>query len=461
MKDASNQYQRESVDLSHLIYTNGRLGRIKPIALYEVNAGDSFSINIDGAIRMAPLRAPLMMDPHIHIAAYFVQHRKMYNYTTPQQWEDFIMAGTAGGVTLDVLTPTVNKLDFIPNTPVASGTNSFAAHLIRGINSIWNDYYRIPNITDEVDLDSTTHDFWDIDTLKARWGLIAARLPEFWTTGLTDSRYNAQDFADLSTAAADISLLDIAQVQGEYQTEVQRDWFDRRYRDLIKNGWGTNGIISTDADARPEILTIEQGFLNGSEIDVTADAGAKAVGEYVGKSTGPFSVHIPPKYFKEHGMIWIVACIRYPAILQEQEHYLRNRTLDYENFAADPKIVSTRGPVELTKQDFITNASTNKSWGHHPFGQQWRTQPHVVDKTLWNVNGYPFVDEDAINGGTVALEDVLRYYNEYNFGGIDDFFGSTTLFGNGHYMIAANAEVTAKRTLPSATTSIYAGAHLN
>jgi hypothetical protein len=450
-------------DLSHLCYQTGKLGTLKPIDIMHVNPGETFQVNLRGVIKTAPLRAPLTIDPHVHLAAYYVKHRHMYNWQetgTDNEWEKFIEAGyqynSGGADALDTLQSVSPNTHWkcLPKTP-NSGT--IPAHLFRGFMAIWSHYYRIPNYTIEVEsgdgfIDYDEHSPSNNDYFDEDWGLTCARLPEMWNTGLDDDMYDATTYATLSTASADITLMDIAAVQGEYQSEIMRDWFDKRYRDHMQGGWGSNGV-TTDADARPEILGIEEGYLSGYNQNVTADSGSRDVGESIGISESMINLNIPPKYFNEHGCIWIVALVRFPSILEDHDGYLHNRTLTYENFAGDPRVISTQDPIELTKQDFDSLSGTNPSWGWHPYGQWWRCEPHSIDNRLAGVSGYPFTSANNIDS------DLKRYYD---IGAWDDnFFGTTSLWGGGHWLIQANCDVEAKRIIPPATDSIYAGAHIN
>lgn len=444
--------KRFAYDLSHLSYTVGQLGHLLPLTAIPTVAGDTISINLEGALRLAPLRHFLTMDANVHIAAYHVKNRHCY---PDEQWENMIKDGrqynSGGAGALDTITNTpVQEFACIPGVP-RQGT--IPAHYLRGLNAVWNNYYRIPNVTAEWTADTMATYTWDTDQDARYFGPICARLPEFWNTGLEDSMYDATTYAEVgaSAGAGAINLLDLADVMGEYQSEIQRDWFDKRYRDLMQGGWGTNGV-SVDADERPEILMVEEGFLSGHDIDAH---NASQKGTFWGKSQGVIDLNIPPKYFSEHGMIWIFALVRFPSVIQEHVHYLSNRTLEYTDIAGDPRVVKTQPPVELTKDDFIEFATAGTtSWGWHPHSQWYRTHPSHISFKLNDIAGYPFINADFVD------TDNERYYDMGSSASFDtDYFSSTSEIGGAHYSICANVNVEAKRVIPPATESIYAGAH--
>lgn len=457
---------RYPYNLSHLVYQGLKLGHLKPIDWFCVNAGESFDITFRGTIQMAPLRAPISIDPNVHIAAYYTPHRVVYNWQEnglDNEWEKFIEAGyqynSGGADALDTVTDLsgLTPFKYIPKTP---NTGTIPAFLTRGLADIWTWFYRIPNKTFEldsavgagfIDYDDIYNPFLDND-----WGWKAARLPEMWCTGLSDDMYDATTFAEVptNTGGTQVSLLDIAAIQGEYQSEIMRDWFDKRYGDLLKGGWGSNGI-SPDVEKRSELIALREGFLSGFNVTATADSGSRDVGESVGVQESTIELRIPNRYFKEHGTIWIVALVRFPSIYEEHEDYLANRTLTYENFAADPRVIKTSAPIELTRQDFWSGAAANESWGWHPFGQHWRCGVHSIDERIQQLSGWPFISNAMIS----SVDEDERLYDDGSLS--VDYFGDTSHWGSAHAFIQGNMDIRALRIVPPATESIYAGAHLN
>jgi len=455
--------KRYPYDLSHLVYSTGKIGYLKPLDWMHVNAGESMSYGLEGTLKMAPLRAPLTVDPHVHLALFFVKDRDVYNWQetgVKDDWEQFIEAGWTGGVTLDTVSAgvSIHPWKYIPKSP---DDGSLPAFLQRGIANIWKWWYRIKNYTTELNPNGAADGYINLDRIGSQneyvdnqWGWITARLPEFWNTGLDATMYNAQSFAEIpaSGGAGAINLLDIASVQGEYQSEIMRDWFDKTYGDLLQAGWGSNGV-SSDAERRPELLQMTQGYLSGSNVQVTGAGGQRDVGEAVGISESTIGISIPPRFFSESGTIWCVSVVRFPAMLEEQEDYLSNHTLTYDNFAMDPRMVPNMPPEELTRQDFIGDAAANESWGFHPFAQNQRVGINAIDANLHGVSGYPFVQTGNISS-TNAIE---RFYD--NGTGADNYFTGTAIWSTGHWLLSANANCSAKRIVAPATESIYAGAH--
>jgi hypothetical protein len=492
-------------------------------------------------MRLSPLRMPMTLDAKVDFAIFYHKHRFVYE----EDWIDLIKEGINQESNIELGS---YQIDRWPNASVEYlGTfgrqldiKKFAIH---GYNSIWNHYYRIPNVSEEIPLDYVsgeevpvqTYHPWDtnqnneisyqevldnyvngttsmlsrnersyinnlsqtqrdepVSQTKAnsygmpwiheynqgntitlenqmleerRFGRRVARLPQQWNTGLPSGNYENESFGDVDVTNGKFSLLSVAQARGQLKTEIDRDWFNHRYRDHMQDDFGSTGI-SIDADKRPEMLLHDSMYLSGYDVDGTS---GETFGSTTGKSAGMFNIKMPPKYFNEHGCIWIMACVRFPSILQQDRHYLANNVLDYKTIAGDPRLIEVMPPQEMTVQD-LTSIETNSttSIGMRSYADWYRFQPNNIHKQFHDFmgnsnlfdetqgtsgNGYPFINGDAINW---LNHNEIAYdaHQEDGVNGYDNYFQSTRL---GHWNLNAICHVNAKRIIPPASTSINAG----
>ena len=80
-----NNVPRNSFDLSHDRKFSAKLGRLYPCLVQEVVPGDSFSVQSEQLIRMAPLVSPVMHRVTATTHYFFVPNRLLW-----AGWEDFI-----------------------------------------------------------------------------------------------------------------------------------------------------------------------------------------------------------------------------------------------------------------------------------------------------------------------------------------------------------------------------------
>lgn len=448
--------KRNVYDKSCYNAVTGMMGHLQTVMNMPVIAGDTVSLNLVGALRLSQLKRYIVLDCHVHIAAYYVKHRWCYS-----NWETFIKNTLADERSTPTTLATTDITEGTYNTPYnclgsVPATGNIPDHYVQGYNKIWNNYYRIPNAEEEL-ADSTVYTSFT-GAFVRKYGYPVARLPMFWNTGINTTRIDAQDYSTVYTDGVDttMDLLDIANIQAEYKDQVDREWFAHRYRDILNNKWGSTGI-SVDMDERPELLGDTSTWLSGVDVNGTDDA---TLGNYVGKSQGIVQFQMPPRYFNEHGMIWVVMAVRFPPIMMNEKHYLATNTLTADNFLAYPEVVKSTPPMELDEDDFTGNGAT-ASFGIHPAFQYYRTQPNNIHDDFHEKEGYPFVDVDNVNTGTSALYNTMNYEDATNLvaSGTRAFFTNVDL---GHWNLISKAEIECRSTLPTAAESLYAGArHIN
>src|SRR2546423_12769422 len=78
MSNIQTGAERMPHDLSHLGFLAGQIGRLITISTTPVIAGDSFEMDVVGALRLSPLRRGLAIDSTVDIFTFFVTHRHVF-----------------------------------------------------------------------------------------------------------------------------------------------------------------------------------------------------------------------------------------------------------------------------------------------------------------------------------------------------------------------------------------------
>jgi len=148
-----NNVPRNSFDLSHDRKFSAKLGRLYPCLVQEVVPGDSFSVQSEQLIRMAPLVSPVMHRVTATTHYFFVPNRLLW-----EGWEDFI----TNPLSTDNPAPNFRPLETIPveigsiadylgyPTGIMPNENYFNPFPYAAYNLIYNEYYRDQNLQDEL-----------------------------------------------------------------------------------------------------------------------------------------------------------------------------------------------------------------------------------------------------------------------------------------------------------------------
>lgn len=148
--------KRNKFDLSHERKFSFNMGDLVPIMCQEIVPGDSFRVNTELMMRLAPMLAPIMHRVNVKTEFFFVPNRIVWD-----EWEDFITGGEDGQLTpipphllLDeasrgtYLNP--GSLPDYMGVPIASDPIivplKFSALPFRAYATIYNDYYRDQNV---------------------------------------------------------------------------------------------------------------------------------------------------------------------------------------------------------------------------------------------------------------------------------------------------------------------------
>lgn len=159
--------KRSSFDLSHVVKTAFDIGKIIPLPPIPCIPGDVHRIRFNGVMRLQPMLTPIFENLKLRFYSFFIPYRILFD-----QWEDFITKGRLGTTTVTL--PTVNPASF-SNPAAAVGVNSlwdyFGLQVVPALTTlaansrpidfmyraywmIWNDFFRIPALQDEVDIET-------------------------------------------------------------------------------------------------------------------------------------------------------------------------------------------------------------------------------------------------------------------------------------------------------------------
>lgn len=159
---------RNLFDLSHEVKMSGKFGFLYPVLVMEGMPGDTIRELMIAQVRMAPMLAPIMHRLDVKTDFFFVPNRLLWD-----NWEDFITGGQDGDLTPlpPVFIPgQIQVLGFedqmrkgtlwdyfgLPvlegTAPAVGSTARISSFPFKAYTKIWNDYFRDPNLDEEVDI---------------------------------------------------------------------------------------------------------------------------------------------------------------------------------------------------------------------------------------------------------------------------------------------------------------------
>lgn len=421
--------QRNTYNLSHFSLVPGDIGRLQSMSSIPVVAGDSIQLSYDAVIRLAALRRDLTLDAQVDIFAFFIPYRQIYG----SAWTDFLLQGIDEGITFtNGATGGAVEEQYFGFR--AKQGQVYPLWVVAGYNRIWNRYFRVPTDLANVRSDS----YLETSERGLQYGSLSARLKVPWSTGIDETTAAAD--REVTISASKLDILDLVEIQKRYKSETERDFFAQRYTDILKKVYG--GSATVEADQRPHLLMRSTTMLSGYDVDGTDDA---SLGSFSGKSAGQVAMRMPPKFFSEHGTLWVQMLVRFPTIFTRERHYLTQKNNPgYLEISGDPDIWAAEEPQQISADDWFTDGASN-DLGNGPYGQWYRHHPNYVHLKVQELQGFPF----AVT--TPTTKDTARYYTNAE---LDPAFQSTQL---GHWNAKARLTVSAKRVVPAAAVSIYAG----
>ncbi|AXQ66109.1 MAG: major capsid protein [Microviridae sp.] len=347
------EIQRSTFNRVHGLKTTFDSGQLVPIYVDEVLPGDTFQMNATGFGRLATPIYPIMDNMYVETFFFFVPNRLVWD-----NWEKFNGAQDDPGDSTDFLVPQIQGATVAENSlfdymglPTQIAGIDFNNLHGRGMNLIWNEWFRDENLQDSLPVpkgdgpDNYTdftiqkrgkrHDYFTSalpwpqkgDAVDLPLGTSAPVFTETNSGHLTykylgvDQYMNAAStvvvpggaatntvplMADLSaaTAATINQLREAFQIQRLYERDARGG---TRYTEILQSHFG---VTSPDARLqRPEYLGGQktpiqmQAIPQTSSTDTTSPQGnLSALG--TASSRGGFS-----KSFVEHGVLIGLACV--------------------------------------------------------------------------------------------------------------------------------------------------------
>ncbi|KAA6326506.1 hypothetical protein EZS27_024395 [termite gut metagenome] len=138
--------KRNVFDLSHEVKMSMRMAELVPFFCQEVVPGDTFRMNAEMFVRLAPLLSPVMHNINCYTHFFFVPNRLVW-----KNWETFITGGESGLAT--PILPFMGTANFGESSlgdylgfPVDVGIPRASALPFRAYQLIFNEYYRDQNL---------------------------------------------------------------------------------------------------------------------------------------------------------------------------------------------------------------------------------------------------------------------------------------------------------------------------
>lgn len=349
---------RSVFDLSYSTLFTADMGKIYPVACEEAIPFDRFKLGGECVVRMLPLVAPVLHQVDVHVHAFFIPNRLLWNEQLGDDgsFEDFISGGDDGTVA-----PSIPYWDTAGATQTAVGTlwdyfglgsigtgvdNVYPVDLPRrAYYLIWNEYYRDQWLQPKLDIEDQTNyeillrnyakDYFSSALLSPQKGtapalpltgtapvefddgtrqaeLISYVTPPAVTINVaqdnigTDSGTPALvDFSNIVTVdAADMRLL----------MQVQR-WLERnarggtRYIETIMNHFGPQAAPTDERLQRPEYIGGFKSPLIISEVLQTSETDTTPQGTLAGHGISVGQEFIGDYNVKEYGYIMILLSI--------------------------------------------------------------------------------------------------------------------------------------------------------
>lgn len=349
------QPKRNKFDLSHDRKMSMRMGDIVPILLQEVVPGDSFRVNSEVFIRLAPMLAPIMHRVNVYTHYFFVPNRIIWD-----NWKTFITGGEDGLQT--AVYPTLNLgadnaqfdkgslsdyfgMPIPPQGAAHPFPEKISALPFRAYQEIYNEYYRDQNLTQKVDFskgDETTGNVTALTTMRKRaWekDYFTSALPwpqrgadvnlpvEFnykdqsnifdtagaavtgdvdAATGVLRANLNSARIENLEEDATSVTINEL-----RIATRLQ-EWLEKNARGgsrYIEQILSHFGVRSSDARLqRPEYLGGGKSPVIISEVlnkagDLDAGTNLQPVGDMAGHGISVGRTNTFKKSFEEHGYI--------------------------------------------------------------------------------------------------------------------------------------------------------------
>lgn len=203
---------RGKFDLSHEVKLDCDMGQLIPVGCWECLPNDYFKISAECVIRTIPLRTPVLQEMNAYVHYFFVPYRILME--NQDDWTTFFTLGKDGLETppnLPKWNPTSSSSRGANGMPSGSARYSLWDYLgfpigitnlnangaplsfpKRAYNECWNWFYRDENLQDEIDWDTDTIQFRNVQkdyfTSSLPW-IVKGAMPSIPLTGQIPVQY--------------------------------------------------------------------------------------------------------------------------------------------------------------------------------------------------------------------------------------------------------------------------------
>lgn len=230
-------------------------------------------------------------------------------------------------------------------------------------------------------------------------------------------------------------MYDIMEGHTRLRNMAFRDFVSSRYTEVMESMSGLSA--SPEIDQRPELCWQESQWM--SSFDINGTSGAEH-GAAVGKAVAAVNVRMPRKLFVEHGTLWMLATVRFPAIYEDALQWLDNMNRPFEEVI--PSGMVQLKPKEVTLGDLHDGGGAT-SVGFVPHFEWYRNHPSFATSEIYDKeNGWPILSRPTTHVGATEATNM------------DAIFQTTPI---SEILYSCRHDVRAFRMLPDALDSVMAG----
>lgn len=428
---------RSQFNRSHGIKTAFDASYLIPIFCDEVLPGDTFTMSLNGFVRIfSPLDAPVMDNIEMETSFFFVPNRIVW-----ENWENFMGShDDAGAQDTDYTIPIladgiivnhdngVGAVDLMAFFGIPDGLQTTDVEInvlpFRGYNRIYNEWFRDQNVIDKVGQQegngpdaangygvfktAKKHDYFTSclpylqkgDPISIATGVKAEIFvdiaetaePGVWST--VEAAYRRMDAGaaqvDISATAssqANVLYADLAGATGltinalresvAIQRLLEKDARGgTRYVEIIKAHFG---VTSPDFRLqRPEYLGGGKAMINVSPVANSSATATEDQGELRGIGTGVISGHAWAKSFVEHGYVIGLVRARGDITYFQGLDRMWSRQTRYDFYL--PALAMLGEQSVLNKELFVSNvlATDDAVFGYQQRWEEYRTKKSMI-----------------------------------------------------------------------------------
>lgn len=406
----------------------GDIGRFSVLRQHLLLPGERMSPRISGNVRLSGLRQQTSVYLNASIEA-FAAPLRWYQTDFPE----YIQEGISTSKTINTMSGAPWTTDFNDTSGMGIGkiTTDFAKWFAQHPIKIWNEWYRWP---EDSKLSVTT----PLIGFYENFGQPCVNLPSAPTRIHDAPSFDATE-TDVTTAATDMDVRDLQQIQARFAQAAKTDWSSQdRYQAFMRDVYGAEGS--------PEVDQIPTRLRSGATLSVLPRDMYATDGPSLGElmSINNFTVnHKWDDYVaKEHTIIAYVMVLRFsPVFSAGVAPMIYPSDIDYPVMQGDPMLMSGMRPTGVKAREIEDGDTT--VLGYLPHGWQWREGFNHVDATIKQLQNFPLLQTNTLTAA--AHRDASN---------VEDAFRSLALR---HWFADLDFSINVQSKVPEAGTSIMVG----